>query len=82
MASWNTPLGWFSDKGRNKEKPEESNLTFVSRGNVLEIIGANTSYYHGARAYFDGEYCKVGKLDEKQKAEVTKAAESGAVEEK
>ena len=82
VASWNTPLGWFSDKGRDKEKPEETNLAFVSRGAVLEIIGANTSYYHGARAYFDGEYCKAGDLDEKRKAEITKSAEAGAVEEK
>jgi len=81
-ARWNTPLGWFSDKGRDKEKTEESNVAFVSRGNVLEIIGANTSYYHGARAYFDGEYCKVAPLDEKKKAEVIKSAEAGAVEEK
>ena len=82
IATWNTPLGWFSDKGRDKEKTDESNLTFVSRGTVLEIIGANTSYYHGARAYFDGEYCKVGTLDEKAKGELLKAAERGAVEEK
>ena len=82
VATWNTPLGWFSDKGHEKEKTEESNLVFVSRGNVLEIIGANTSYYHGARAYFDGDYCKVGELDAKRKAEVAKDAEAGAIEEK
>ena len=81
VATWNAPLGWFSDKGRDKEKPEESNLVFVERGTVLEIVGANTSYYHGARAYFDGEYCKVGKLDDKRKADVTKAAETGAIPE-
>jgi len=81
LATWNAPLGWFSDKGRDKEKTEESNLVFAERGTVLEIIGANTSYYHGARAYFDGQYCKVGKLDEKRKADVTKAAESGAIPE-
>jgi uncharacterized protein YecT (DUF1311 family) len=77
VAKWNAPLGWFSDKGRDKEKSEESNLVFVSRGNVLEIIGANTTYYHGARAYFDGVYCKVGTLAEKQKEEVIKSAETG-----
>jgi uncharacterized protein YecT (DUF1311 family) len=81
IATWNSPLGWFSDKGRDKEKMEESNLVFVSRGALLEIVGANTSEYHGARAYFDGQYCKVGNLDEKRKAEVVKAAESGQVEE-
>lgn len=82
IATWNSPLGWFSDKEREKEKTEETNLVFVSRGRVLEIIGAQTSYYHGARAYFDGDYCKVGELDEKRKAEVTKTAETGGAEEK
>lgn len=82
IAMWNPPLGWFSDKGRNKEKTEESNLAFVSRGTVLEIIGAQTSYYHGARAYFDGDYCKVGPLDEKRRAEIVKEAEAGVMEEK
>jgi uncharacterized protein YecT (DUF1311 family) len=82
VAKWNAPLGWFSDTGRDKEKSEESNLGFVSRGNILEIIGANTTYYHGARAYFDGAYCKVAALDEKQKEEVIKSAETGAVNEK
>ena len=82
VATWNPPLGWFSDKGREKEKTEETNLAFVSRGGILEIIGAQTSYYHGARAYFDGEYCKAGELDAKRQAEVIKAAEAGAVEEK
>ena len=36
VASWNDPLGWFSDKGRDKDKPEETNLAFVRRGFVLE----------------------------------------------
>jgi hypothetical protein len=81
VATWNAPLGWFSDRGRDKEKTEESNLVFVGRGTVLEIIGANTSCYHGARAYFDGEYCKVGRLDEKRQGDVTKAAEAGAIAE-
>jgi hypothetical protein len=76
VASWNWPLGWFSDKGRDKEKTDETNLVFVQAGNVLKIIGANTGYYHGARAYFDGEYCKSGELDEKEKADVMKSAET------
>lgn len=82
VATWNWPLGWFSDKGRDKEKTDETNLVFIQSGNVLKIIGANTSYYHGARAYFDGEYCKSGPLDEKRKAEVIKSAESGSLEQK
>ena len=77
IASWNQRIGWFSDKGREADKTEESNLAFVDRDGCLEIIGANTSHYHGARAHFDGIYCKVGRLDEKEQAELMKAAESG-----
>jgi uncharacterized protein YecT (DUF1311 family) len=82
IASWNWPLGWFSDKGHDKAKTDETNLVFIQGGNVLKVIGANTSYYHGARAYFDGEYCKSGSLDEKQKAEVIKSAEAAGQEER
>ena len=82
IATWNSPLGWFSDKGRENTKTEETNLAFVSRGTVLEIIGAQTSYYHGTRAYFDGDYCKAAELGDKRKAEVKKAAEAGGMEEK
>jgi uncharacterized protein YecT (DUF1311 family) len=82
VASWNWPLGWFSDKGRDKVKSDETNLVFVQVGNVLKIIGANTGYYHGARAYFDGEYCKSAALDEKEKAEVVRSAEAGGSESK
>lgn len=79
IASWNQPLGWWSDKGLVPDKTEESNLAFVERDRCLEVIGANTLHYHGARAYFDGVYCKVGPLGEKEQAEVIKAAESGDV---
>lgn len=68
--------------GRSLEPLRTSVSLPVRRGFVLEIIGANTSHYHGARAYFDGDYCKIGELDAKQKAEVTKSAETGAVDEK
>ena len=77
VATWNQRIGWWSDKGVDPEKTEESNLAFVDREGCIEVIGANTSHYHGARAYFDGIYCKVGPLDEKAQAEVIKAAESG-----
>lgn len=81
VAAWNERIGWWSDKGTDPGKVEESNLAFVDRDGCIEVIGANTSHYHGARAYFDGVYCKTRELDEKEKAEVTKAAESGEVPE-
>ena len=79
VASWNDRIGWWSDKG-DPEKTEESNLAFIDRDRCLEVIGANTTHYHGARAYFDGIYCKAGPLDEKEQTEVTKGAESGGRE--
>lgn len=81
IASWNSSLGWFSDKGRDKEKTEETNLCFILRDRKLEVVGANTGYYHGARAYFGGEYVKVSPLTAKEQAKVTKAAKTGELPE-
>lgn len=81
IGSWNSTIGWFSDKGRDKDKTDETNLAFIFRNNRLEVIGANTSEYHGARAYFDGHYVKVGDLDDKAQAKVKKAAKSGEISE-
>lgn len=81
VAVWNLSIGWFSDKGRDKEKEDETNLSFLLRDKKLEIHGANTSYYHGARAYFDGDYVKVGTLNAKAKAKVLKAAKTGELPE-
>jgi uncharacterized protein YecT (DUF1311 family) len=80
-AHWNSPLGWFSDKGRDADKTEETNLAFVEKEKHLEVTGANTSYYHGAHAYFDGAYYKIGPLEEKAQESVVKAGETGEVPE-
>lgn len=81
VASWNDKLGWFSDKGRDAGKEDESNLVFIDRGEELEVVGANTSYYHGAHAYFDGFYCKVGELTEQAQGKLKSSAEAGQVPE-
>ncbi len=81
IADWNSTIGWFSDKGRDKDKTDETNLSFIFRDKKLEIIGANTGYYHGARAYFDGSYVKVKALDANAQAKIVKAAKSGEVPE-
>jgi uncharacterized protein YecT (DUF1311 family) len=81
VASWNQRLGWWSDKGLHAQKGDEANLAFVDREGCIEVIGANTGYYHGARAYFDGVYCKVAPLDNEAQAQVVKAAESGELPE-
>ena len=79
VASWNYPLGWFSDKGRDadKDKDGETNLAFVLENRKLRIFGANTQYYHGARAHFDGDYVRVKDLTAAEKAELEKAAGEG-----
>ena len=76
-ASWNAPLGWFSDKGRDPEKKEESNLVFIYKDLYLEVISANAEHYHGRRAYLDGRYFKVGSLDPEAQSLVLKAGQSG-----
>lgn len=81
VAAWNEKIGWFSDKGRDKDTADESNISFIGRDGEIEVIGANTTQYHGAHAYFDGFYCKVASLDDKQQGAVIKAAESGQVPE-
>jgi len=51
-------------------------LTFVKRGIKLEVIGENTSPYHGARAYFDGHYVRIAELtDDDRKAILAPAEE-------
>lgn len=77
VAVWNEPIGWFSDKGRDADKEDETNLSFHHKGLVVEIVGANTQYYHGARAYFDGRYVKAGSLTKAEQAEIAKEAKSG-----
>lgn len=81
IAHWNRPLGWFSDKGREAGKAEETNIAFVEKERHLEVTGANTSYYHGARAYFDGAYYKIAPLADKEQESVVKAGETGEVPE-
>lgn len=58
------------DKATYKERVEKgedrapAELFFSFReGHIVEVTGKNTSYHHGARASFDGEYYKAGKLE-------------------
>lgn len=81
VAVWNSTIGWYSDKGLNKDKTDETNLSFILRDKELEVVGANTGYYHGVRAYFGGSYVKVKALNAKAQAKIVKAAKSGEVPE-
>jgi uncharacterized protein YecT (DUF1311 family) len=77
VASWNKGVGRFSDKGREKNKTEETTISFTQRDGWLDVTGSNTSYYHGHHAYFDGAYYLIAPLDDKETAYVIKAGESG-----
>jgi uncharacterized protein YecT (DUF1311 family) len=81
IAVWNNTIGWFSDKGREEGKEEETNLAFVLDGRRLNLHGAGPSYYHGARAYFNGEYVKISALNSKKQAQVLQAAKTGELPE-
>lgn len=81
VAAWNERIGWFSDKGREEGKEDETNLSFIHRNNRLEVIGANTMWYHGARAYFDGRYTRVADLSAEEQLRVMKSAASGQIPE-
>ncbi|MFA9479715.1 hypothetical protein ACERK3_15620 [Phycisphaerales bacterium AB-hyl4] len=74
QAERNRTLARFSDKDRFiPEKPDDDAatwLTFIHRGDTLELAGVHTQPYHGARAFFDGHYTQVGPLSEPDVAEV------------
>jgi hypothetical protein len=59
-AKWNGSTAHFSIQALDEEGGTW--LTFLKWGVKLEIIGENTSSFHGARAYFDGEYIRVSEL--------------------
>jgi len=42
-------------------------LHFAIDGFKLKVSGANTGYFHGMRAYFDGEYIRTAKLTEEDR---------------
>jgi uncharacterized protein YecT (DUF1311 family) len=53
----------YKEKVGAAEDRKPCELTFAfSHGHVVKVTGKNTSYHHGARAYFDGTYFKVAKL--------------------
>jgi uncharacterized protein YecT (DUF1311 family) len=67
VARWNGSTAHFSTPALDDEG--EAWLTFLKRSVKMEIIGENTSSFHGARAYFEGEYVRVAELtDEDRKA--------------
>jgi uncharacterized protein YecT (DUF1311 family) len=77
-ASWNGRTGIFTDRDR-PDSAGEAVIVFVLRGNQLEVVGERTSEYHGNAATFDGDYARVGDLDElRRKALLEEVAEKSA----
>jgi hypothetical protein len=79
LAKWHSRIGWFSDKGRDKNQTDEANIAFVYRQPKLQVTEAGADYYHGHTAYFDGEYVKVKTLTEKEQKEIIKSGQTGEV---
>ncbi len=67
----NGRMGWFETKPDGAEQPTW--LTFLEaydKPGRITVEGANTSYFHGARAYFDGTYVWMGPLTGKERKAV------------
>jgi hypothetical protein len=73
-ALWNKPIGWFSDSGRLPSKTAETSLSFVLDAFKIQVVGANTLFYHEAPAAFDGAYYKTESLDDATRAELLKTS--------
>lgn len=64
-AELNRTLARFSDRDQDAAKAKDFGETWIAlarKGVVIEVIGANTMFYHGAHAYFDGAYLRTGDL--------------------
>lgn len=68
VAVWNGFTARFSVKDETEEN--ETWLTFIKHEVKLEVIGENTSPFHGARAYFDGKYVRVRELTDEDRSEI------------
>jgi len=55
-------LGRFATEAAPGDPGEETWLTFLREDGRLRIVGVNTQYWHGARAYFDGQYIRIREL--------------------
>jgi uncharacterized protein YecT (DUF1311 family) len=64
VATLKGRVATYKEKVAPAEDRKPCELTFAfSDGHIVKITGKNTGYYHGARAYFDGTYLKVAKLE-------------------
>jgi hypothetical protein len=69
----NGSTAWFETQADGAE--EATWLTFVPTGDAssrVRVVSENAQYFHGARAYFDGEYLRLGEVSAKDRAQVIK----------
>ncbi|BCX48117.1 urease-associated protein [Haloferula helveola] len=72
----NGGMAWFEVKEEGQDAPTW--LTFVETNDGtgrIRVFGANTQYFHGARAYFEGSYLWLGELTDEEKREVIEGEE-------
>jgi uncharacterized protein YecT (DUF1311 family) len=64
VAALKGSIAAYQEKVEPAEDRKPCELTFAfSDGHIVKVTGKNTEYYHGARAYFEGTYFKVAKLE-------------------
>lgn len=69
----NGGTAWFETKSEETERPTW--LTFVREHDGtgrIRILGENTGPFHGMRAYFEGQYLRLGAVDAKDRERVMK----------
>jgi len=66
----------FATQAEGEE--EETWITFLQEGRKLRVIGENTQYFHGMRAYFDGDYFRFRGLLPEDREEIAEASEGMA----
>lgn len=71
VAEWKGRTARFTIRDDGAE--EETWLTFINGDIKLEVIGENTSYYHGARAYFGGNYLRLRELNDEDRKRLLSA---------
>ena len=78
----NEGLGRFATQAEGEKAPTWlSFLNSIDGDGRIRIVSANASHFHGARAYFDGTYLRVGLLAPKEQSEVVEIAKRGGLPE-
>lgn len=74
QARTNDSMAFFTDAGTDDKTKDDPETWLIFEkdfsGPRLKMQGINTDYYHGRRAYFSGNYTRIGDLDETARKEV------------